>query len=85
MQLRILVDGLPHIKEASSLDNNYYRLPMCINDSDVLYSKCNNEGDKEWSLGVLVNNMFIVNCWLGYSLKTKEGNYIDLMNANVKS
>ncbi len=86
MELRIYVKDLMNMRidEKSFYNHNYYRIPMKINDCDVLFGKSDDDYTTLWALGKFVNDEFQVNCWLGesyiYDFKIPE--YIDLSQAN---
>jgi len=84
MKLKLLVSDLNHIKEKSFYNNNYYKLPININDCNILFGKSDDDYLTVWSLGKFVDMKFEVNCYLGessiYNPKIEE--YIDLSEAN---
>lgn len=73
------------IKDKSTYNNNYYKLPIAINDSNVLLGRSDDDNTTYWSLGDLVNGEFEVNLYLGVSY-TDDGfdEYVDLSEANVE-
>ena len=86
MELKIYVEDLTGmiIDEKSFYNNNYYRIPMKINNCDVLFGESDDDYTTLWALGEFVNDKFEVNCWLGYSstYDSKTPEHLDLSQAS---
>mgnify|MGYP001369110176 CR=1 FL=1 len=85
MELRLYVDDLydMRIDEKSCYNHNYYKLPITMNDCDILFGESDDDYTTLWALGKFKDDEFEFNCWLGESFicyDTPE--YIDLKQAN---
>lgn len=76
---------MSHIPDKSSYNRNYYKLPIEINECDILYGKSDDDNTTLWELGKFVDDKFVRDCYLGESFvftMWQDWEFVDLLQAN---